>query len=374
MVSKIKRIVYRLRHPLFWPKEIIIAVVATQVGLIFIVILWIINITKVPEKPYVKKTLHARRELIKNLKLANIESYVWRPVLNCENILADDHYKKHTSDKSEKKHCIPMSIQFSNMKHSTKKQYVKNHQTNVVTYEEKVEKPCLICHTNRAKSSMKWIYHISSQTSRHLASQGDQEIIKHSIVIAAGLVCIFWFIYSALRFIMHNLGKLDVLALSFLNEIDIFPKKFLDKMGLKKSNFLYAELGDHVLRGYISRSIFLKWLESLIENKILKEPSNIFLQIKGSIMRANNHNDFEGMRISQIIAKRAETGRIIFEQAILPNQELNHRNTKKIVWQVRRNNYIEPQKYQFIDLKFESITDLVDTRSLIKKNAKHEKT
>ena len=373
MVSKVKRIVYRLRHPLFWPKEIIIAVVVTQIGLVCIVILWIANITKVPEKPYIKKTLRARRELIKNLKLANIESYIWRPVLNCENILADDHYKKQTSDKSEQEHCIPMSIQFSDMKHSTKKQYVENHQTNVVKYEEKMEKPCLICHTNRAKSSTKWIYHISSQTSRHLAGKDDQEIIKHSIVIAVGLMCAFWFIYVALRFIMHSLGKLDVLALSLLNEIDIFPKKILDKMGLKKSHFLYAELGDHVVRGYISRSIFFKWLESLIKNKILEEPSSLFLQIKGSIIQANKHNDFEGMRISQIIAKRAESGRIIFEQAILPNQKLHDRNTKKVVWQIRRNNYIEPQKYQFIDLKFESITDLVDTRSLIKKDAKHGK-
>ncbi len=373
MLSKVKRIVYRFRHPLFWPREIIISVILVQVGLISIIILWIINIRKVPEKSYIQKTLNTRRELIKNLKLANIESYIWQPVLNCESILIDDHYRKRTSPKNETENCIPMDIRFSKTKYPAKNKYVKNNQKNVVNYQEKVEKPCLICHRDQATSSMNWVYHISPQTSRHLASESNQEFIKKSIIVAVGLVFIFWFIYSVTRLIMHSLGKLDVLALSLLNENNIFPKKSLGKMGFKKSNFLYAELGDHFLRGYMTRNIFLKWCELLIKSKALNEPSHLFSQVKGSVMQANNHNDFEAIRISQIIAKRTEPGRIIFERAILPEKKINDRNGKKIVWQVRRSNYIQPKKYEFIDLKFESITDLAKTQPRIKRDDQNDK-
>ena len=369
MVGKIKRIVYRFRHPLFWPKGFILGVIAAQVSLMLITILWIIHITTIPEKPYIEKTLDTRRELIKNLKLANIEEYAWRPVLNCENILRENHYKQHTLEKKEEENCIPMSLQFSKIKRRNKNKYIRNDSRNIIKYGEKVEKPCLICHKTQARSSVNWIYHVSKQTSRHLSGKKNDEIVQRSIIIAVGSIFIFWLIYSIIRLILYSMNKLNVLTLSFISEDQRFPQKPLEEMGFKKSNFLYAELGEYFLRGYISRSAFLQWLETLVKNKTLKSTSHLFSNIKGSVIRTNSHNNFEGMRISQIIARRAEVGRIIFEQAILSKPKikvLDSNNNKKIVWKIRRNNYVKPKKYQFIDLKFESITDLVETKSLVK--------
>ena len=367
MYRKIRKIAYRLRYPLYWPKEVIIGVMLVQLTLVAFLVFWIAYISRKPEKPYVEKTLNSRRELIKNLKLANTQPYVWQPVLNCGSILSELHYRAGTPDKKEDQACIPVQMRFSKRGVGATNQYIRDASSNVIKYEENIEKPCLICHKSESKSSVTWVYQTSSQTSYHISQEGIQEKISTLLVICFSFIFIFWLVYLLVRLIMSTRGELDVLALSFLDHEGGLSKKTFKEMKLKKSDFLYAELSDHFLRGYIPRSTFLKWLELLIERSALCGGSQLLSKIKASVVTTPSGNNFEGMRISQLIARKAESGRIIFEQDILPDPkpQLIPAGCRKIVWKFRRDRQDNPKQYKFVDINFESMEHWVG-RKLIK--------
>ena len=367
MYRKIRKIAHRLRRPFYWPKEIVMGTMVVQIILVAFLGSWIIYMNRKPEKPYVEKTLNSRRELIKNLKLANIQPYVWRPVLNCESILSDSHYIRSKPDKKEDQACIPIHMRFSKRGLGITNQYIRDASNNVIKYQENIEKPCLICHRNESKSLVTWVYQTSPKTSYHISQESIQEKMSQLFAICFFSIFIFWLVYLLARFIMSTRGKLDVLALSFLNEEGSFSKKIFKEMKLKKSDFLYAELSDHFLRGYIPRSAFLKWLELLIEKNALCGESHLLSKTRASVVTTPSGNNFEGMRISQIIAKKAEPGRIIFEQDILPNPKpkLVPEGCRKVVWKVRRNQQGDPKQYKFVDINFESMEQWVG-KKLIK--------
>ncbi len=372
MFGKIKKIVYRLIHPFFWTRNMIIGILTIQIALASFLILWILYITATPEISYIKKALNTQRILIKNLKLANLEDYIWRPVLSCKDILSDDHYQVKKSNKIENKHCIPMSLSFSKTK--LKNKYTVNHSKNIIEYGEAVEKPCLICHRGQSQASVRWVYHTSPQTVHHLLRERPKKVVDKAFIVSISTIFLFWFFYILIRLIMYYRGKLDVLALSFLREDARLPLKIFKQLGFKKSNFLYAELGEHFLRGYISRSIFLHWLESFIKNKRLNNSSHLLINIKASVMRVGSDNNFEGMRISQVITKKVEYGRIMLQQNILLDHKIQIFNkdiAKQVVWKIRPYNYMEPKTYQFVDLEFKSMSNLIKLTSLNKKNSKN---
>ena len=356
MIQPVKIFSFRFLHPFFWSKNIIILVIFLQLIMGATFIFYVLYNEKKPEKEHVQRVLKTQRELVRNLKLANVEEYVWKPILKCKNLLSE-----RVSIGEEE--CIPMNLRFLENKRShIKKAYYPSQDSEKIYYNEGLDRPCLICHQNkRVDVLIQWSYRSKPIVLSSLFP-GNLDIrkkIEESIIFSAVLIFIFWFSYSVLRFILYKYNKLDILAISFTSKNMVILKKLLKKITLKRSVFLYGESSRGFLRGYMPKKFFLDWLARLSE-KESNIALEIFSNIKTGAISVKQGLGLEGIRICQAITRRVEPGRAIFEYGVLPPHESysKNRGTKKIVWRIqdkRSRGQIQEKKMQFIDFRFDSI-------------------
>ena len=233
-----------------------------------------------------------------------------------------------------------------------------------IYYNEGLDKPCLICHqSKKANTIVQWSHLVRPMVLSSLFTNGPdtRKKIEQSMIFSLISILIFWMIYSIIRSILYKRNKLDILAVSFLFEDQLIPKKFLRKIALRRSGFLYGESGNDVLRGYISKKFFLNWLD-MLSGKKSKIRLQTFSGIKMGVMQVQQGYGFEGIRICQAITRKAEAGRVLFEYGILPSWKdySVEQDTKKVTCRFRGNQLnrqvlAEEGKIYFIDFKFDSI-------------------
>ena len=329
------------------------------------VILYILYYEKQPNKEHVKKSLQTQRQLVKNLKLANLQEYIWRPVLSCKDILSSKIYSKVPVDETN---CIPMSLKFAEtQKSSSVEIYYSSKETGKVYYNEMINKPCLICHQDQKTNALvRWSYKTSPVVLSALLPDDTNSLIEKiesGLIFSAGSIFLFWMLYSMVRFLLYKSGRLDTLAISFFSEEKPIPRKFLKKIALRRSVLLYGELGDHFVRGYLPKKYFLNWLNGLT-NKRSDGPFKAFSNIKMGAMNVRQNFGLEGIRICQVITRKIETGRFLLEYGILFLEDSPdfRQHARKIAWRLRSGqikSQNEVKKIQFIDFRFDSMSDYV---------------
>ena len=364
MIQKVKVFSFRWAHPFFWTKNIIMWIIFLQIMVSSFFILYVLYNEKKPDKEHVKKSLQTQRQLVKNLKLANLQEYVWRPLLSCKDLLSSKIYSKVPLDE---KNCIPMGLEFVRIqKIFPVKIYYSLQDTRKIYYNEIIDKPCLICHQNqKADTLVRWSYSTSPVILSTLVPDNfnTSKKIERDILFSLASIFLFWLVYSMVRFLLYKFGRLDTLSVSFFSEDHSIPQKFLKKIMLKRSVLLYGELGEYFVRGYIPKIYFLKWLNKLSNNRsdaLFKAFSNV----KMGVMNARQSFGLEGIRICQTITRKIEPGRCLLEYGILflkssPDFEQNVRNA---TWRIRSGQIKSPNKsktIRFIDFRFDSMNNYV---------------
>ena len=362
IMQKVKVFSRRLVHPFFWTKNIIMWLVFLQIMAGSFFILYVLYGEKKPDKKHVKKSLQTQRQLIRNLKLANLQEYVWKPFLSCKDLLSTKIYSEVPVNE---KNCIPMGLKFVKVQKIFPVEiYYASENTAKIYYNERIDKPCLICHQDqKADTLVHWSYNTSPAVASALLPDNFNTLKTIERYTLLGLVSIFlfWLVYSMVRFLLYKLGRLDTLAVSFFSEDRPIPQNFLRKIALKRSALIYGELGDRFFRGYIPKVYFLKWLTKLTSNRS-DALGKAFSNIKTGVLHVRQSFGLEGIRICQAVTRKVEPGRFLLEYGILflkdspdPGQD-----ARKVAWRLRSGQIKTPnesKKIQFIDFRFDSMTD-----------------
>lgn len=313
----------RWYHPLLWPWYIPTALIVLYL-LSVSVLFYLYRLEKTnPAKKLYEKNLETRRQELTNIKLSGVESYIWKPILSCTSYQQKRSKKKHNEDCIKTKLAFTQKVPHKNFRHYI---YGKNH---TVQFSEKTPGPCLICHQKKSQTVITWTFVYPEKRPPHtFTAIWESKDFRY-------VHAIFWTImgiYFLLR-ILYRLTKAnDLIAVAIRSAKRDLSKDLLSGKWKKEQRmFLYIEVSENYISGYIPRRYLLKLYKKYFTGSF--DFSELDLKI--GVVDFNSLS-FEGLRIAQVIASKAVGSSAIVQDKILTLPSVNLADSKKAIWK-RKN-------------------------------------
>ncbi len=347
-------------HPFKWSYGIILVLFLFQIALGCIFFFYLNFYRGYKSNQYFEVVLNSQLNFMKNLKLAGLDNYIWKMALDCKTLLSSDEQEK--KQPILKKKCLKMDIKFMpSSQVKLEKKYYTDKQKKYFLYNEKIDEPCLICHFNQKGSYVNWKFMKDSDQNNSFTSTfvptilptlSEREFRYKFILYYLLIIFSLWIIYFLVRKFLKINGQLDVVSLVLLRYFPAFSMEFLEYIHFFKNKFLYLEIGENYIRGYLLDSVFRKWLCQIFSAQITGIES-MFLNIHGCSLKTSDHFGYEALRVSQLLAAKSKNSEILIDKDIIDSiKKVNLPvKSRRLIWKLK--NQKREKRFQFVDFSFD---------------------